>query len=405
MDEGERNNMGKQSSSVYRLLIGASISIFASIPVPSAYAYDCGDYQTDHCYSVFRFGGSDCGTPVYLDCIQGFRTQLDIVKLHGGNGFVDNEMWLANNNGKIGWVEAGYSTNPQDIGLPFYFWGQDEPSTGIFNEGYLGPVADSDFGKGAGLMIQYAGQNHFEVVVDVQGVIRYQLFPQNSMWTEEGRGSIQVGMELAGKSGADSPVAFFAGNSWIDRKKIVHTLTFDAPVQHDNPPYGNWGDWPSQMPGGTFFTICCVTEPTGPTGPPTGPFVSAAFAVKKSITEPVGLPAVKFQKPGSLRVDLEADVRSFAMHSPLPPKIAEASDQRAVSAVNCGMTTEKMSVVLKRKAVGLTPGKGLCYVELTGSFKISGPPNALKRLPQSYSKIFEVFDRKTGNMLMSGAIP
>ena len=65
------------------------------------------------------------------------------------------------------------------------------------------------------------------------------------------------------------------------------------------------------------------------------------------------------------------------------------------------MSSAAVGQRLNGASTGLPDDTPLCYVELTGDFTFSGPPGA----EPHFARGFEVFDAKTGNLLLAGGLP
>src|ERR1700722_2293564 len=101
--------------------------------------YNCGSVSANHCYGVAAWsqGGEFFGT--YAD--------ITITAMDGGDGFLDNEMWLvdnqssgckANSYGRC-WEEVGYINQNNGTSGEVYFWADARPrNDSTFNVHILG---------------------------------------------------------------------------------------------------------------------------------------------------------------------------------------------------------------------------------------------------------------------------
>jgi hypothetical protein len=90
--------------------------LISAVAVPGfAQSYSCPDDNNGHCYGIVRFFAP--GPPGTVGQFTGYATDVSIVPLNGGNGEINDEMWMGqfNNpacpglNGNICWVEVGLS--------------------------------------------------------------------------------------------------------------------------------------------------------------------------------------------------------------------------------------------------------------------------------------------------------
>src|SRR5436305_1038715 len=89
--------------------------------------YNCVNNSKDpsgHCYGLQWWGGAN-----------GADTRITLHSTSGGNGFVNNEMWLTT---LTYWVEAGVKSdtrfNPPDSSV--FFWADNRPNGGGYAEHY-----------------------------------------------------------------------------------------------------------------------------------------------------------------------------------------------------------------------------------------------------------------------------
>ena len=99
----------------------------------------------------------------------------------------------------------------------------------------------------------------------------------------------------------------------------------------------------------------------------------------------------------------EQDVRQYVNTSQtrsLGPKVAVTGPFTIEKVIF--LTEQELTALPGGIRTGLPSQTLVCYVELRGTFVISGPPGFT--IPP-YSKGFEVFDAATGNLLVNGATP
>lgn len=228
-------------------------------------AYSCNG----HCYA-----GIDWPNPV-----NGAETNISIVFITCGNcgGFVTNEMWVIGNYGNhacpipntpnvyLCWIEAGYSTwgvpnahfsnsciGPNGI-ANCYFWADNRPNGGYHEH----PTANiTQYGVYADFTIERNSTSSPTWDVYVNGG-HYQSTSNNFPVSD-----IQIGEELYGTGGANSPYTLWTYNRW--RSTRDNSWNFQgnsgSPIGPYNPPYGGWLHPPagSSNGGGTFWA--CTTS-------------------------------------------------------------------------------------------------------------------------------------------------
>lgn len=120
------------------------------------------------------------------------------------------------------------------------------------------------------------------------------------------------------------------------------------------------------------------------------------------IQMPQGVPAITPSRADALPSFTEAEVRDFVMTH--PPGKGASSSQYTIVTVDCALTSSDLSRILRDINTGLPDALRVCYIELEGSFTFIGPlsqPQGERRVV-IYPRGFEVFDAKTGNLLLDG---
>jgi hypothetical protein len=242
-------------------------------PTGAGAAYDCGDMQNGHCYSINRWTGT-------RGAFIGGDTTMYVASLNAGpnsflglNSFINNEMWISDTHNpgcpaNDCWVEVGYQDRNTD--LPWYFWSDQRPGGG-YNNHYVRQIPDNEFGGWADLSIARDPNDatRWNVMIRSQvpgGTYTVQQSAGNSMLAD----TQDIGMELAGRTGqASAPTATFTYNRWIwywngsDYVKPYQTsngilLIGKAGIFAGPPPYAQWAYTPSNSQvGGTLWTWCC----------------------------------------------------------------------------------------------------------------------------------------------------
>jgi hypothetical protein len=116
-----------------------------------------------------------------------------------------------------------------------------------------------------------------------------------------------------------------------------------------------------------------------------------------------GVAAVEVSRPGQVPGFATEELARFAETHPVP-KLMTGDGKAKVTKLDCGQTAKTVMALLRGKGTGLPDSTPVCYVELEGSFALSPPRSAGK--PRgggvALTTAFEVFDAKTGNLLLTG---
>jgi hypothetical protein len=244
--------------------------------------YSCGNPESGHCYGVNSWTQSTEYFGSYTNI-----TQVEMSCPSGCGGFIDDEMWLIDDNSSnctsnsfgMCWVEAGTTVN--EGGSPTFFWADARPGTGnTFNTHYLGG-ADA-----------VGTVDHYMIIKDGRSTPNnYLIFIYNdsqstlyngtsSVAGTGGCGSalpqmvgkrILIGQELAGSPStasvdASAGRADFTFNIWaVQALDAAYTFWYNAQsaaggVTSQNPPTASWAQnpgAPGAPVGGDFTTNCC----------------------------------------------------------------------------------------------------------------------------------------------------
>jgi hypothetical protein len=111
---------------------------------------------------------------------------------------------------------------------------------------------------------------------------------------------------------------------------------------------------------------------------------------------PTGRSAIKPTLSGVPSFSLN-DARTYAESGRIPIGVA-----RNVHATDAKfLTSAEVSQRLDGATTGLADDAPLCFVEMQGDFTFAGPSGATPH----FTRAFEVFDAKSGNLLLSGGLP
>jgi hypothetical protein len=250
----------------------AVVALFLFLNVLSTPAiagnYSCGDPNKNHCYGFVQWQEEPQYYGVYMDLLQ-----VAMNCPQGCDGFINNEMWLADYNSRACvanqfsqcWVEAGFHASDGG-GNPIYFWADARPlSSNTYNNHFLSQADLADF-------------EHFMIIKDsrngAQGVYQVWiyndshsvLFNGTSTNNNMSANAINMGSELAGTNGASAGLAQFTRNIWAVKPLGPEYVfwynreTDKGVVTSNSPPSASWLIDPSLPPppeGGMFTTSCC----------------------------------------------------------------------------------------------------------------------------------------------------
>lgn len=245
---------------VYGIMGTQTVSAATLAPaIPTTLTYSC---STTHCYGRDEWQGS----------VSGALTDTSVVHLSSGNGFIDDEMWVAQqsssgdcaNNGNFCWVEAGYANGDAENGEigQYFYWADVRPcSCGGYHEHDSPVLSNGDYGNEADVGIFRDDSSDWGVYVDgadtsISGVSSSQTMQPTI---------ILIGQELAGTSGANAPTAHFTYNYWQNPNNgswnfqtVDGTLDpcLDNQCNPHNPPWAGWvaNQTPHNGNGGNFYT-------------------------------------------------------------------------------------------------------------------------------------------------------
>jgi hypothetical protein len=236
----------------WTLVLGCSSSLGGQ---PSPTPYHCGTAAAGHCYAEAFLGSHATG----------FRTTVTVAnRFLPGDIFITNEFWLTNYNGNNGWIEIGYQY--QRYLEERYFWAQLDPDTTNFTSHEIAPVPAEDIGTRVTIDVHQIGDNQFQLSLE-SGSMSFTMPINLHLWDGTYGGTVKVGTELAGSTGAQASLAEFVDNQVYDTSFQRHFVTeLAGPDSIDSPPYGGWLQQPSDAagadgggsPGGVFSTYCCA---------------------------------------------------------------------------------------------------------------------------------------------------
>jgi hypothetical protein len=151
------------------------------------------------------------------------------------------------------------------------------------------------------------------------------------------------------------------------------------------------------------MTYCCVQATTTRLPPP--PVRQSTQSGAAEIHQPRGVEAVRPTKAGAVPAFAPEDLANFVQTHPVLV-VGQLEPQPKVTTLDCSYTAKGLAGVLRNKVTGLPDDMRVCYVELQGKFAVRTPPSKQKSGPQTlvFDKGFEVFDARTGNLMLSGGL-
>jgi hypothetical protein len=193
--------------------------------------YSCGNGSGSHCYGIVTLPAALNGEPNF----RGFVTTVNAVSLNSGNGETNDEIWVVqqNNNacGNLGtgnqcWIEVGLSAGANSGGcsLPsnetHIFWADNRPNQGFFCHDQ-GALQSQEFNQPVFLAIAIRPDepNSYDVeALTCTSVSGNGSCPRRAIIGKSSNNTmaadvIEMGMEVAGSSGATAPNTNFIDSS------------------------------------------------------------------------------------------------------------------------------------------------------------------------------------------------
>jgi hypothetical protein len=137
--------------------------------------------------------------------------------------------------------------------------------------------------------------------------------------------------------------------------------------------------------------------------PPTGSPPKLKLALPAGTPQqPVGVKAITPTSNG-IPAFTKGDVIKYVKTHNMPFNVAPLSDITDVQV--SFITSKEVNALLNRQNTHIPDNYLLCFVTLTGKFIFPGPPTVDgKTSSATYQHAFEIFDAKTGNLLMGGGL-
>jgi len=274
---------GDAIRTVSRFLAPAAILLLlsgASCPPGPGRTYSCGDPTSahGHCYGIVSFNVTDFGNGLNFGL---FSTVVNAVALLGGSvagtknpGELNDEFWVTQKRVPTGcvdrdgtqipcWVEVGLSAggcsiSPNETHL---FWADNRPFEGFFCHD-LGPLEQQEFGHDTSLLIRQnaSDTSTYDVIVitcvDASAQCSGRGFIGESTVNAMFPDDVDMGMELAGTTGANAPGTNFLGTI-VTGRNGPKFLDVNGVIRNDMPTTAAWSSLPTSGNGGSFHTSCC----------------------------------------------------------------------------------------------------------------------------------------------------
>ncbi|HYU71548.1 MAG TPA: hypothetical protein VEL31_02615 [Ktedonobacteraceae bacterium] len=121
-----------------------------------------------------------------------------------------------------------------------------------------------------------------------------------------------------------------------------------------------------------------------------------------TLQQPVGEPAITPTSRDIPAFTKEDVIKYIRTHDML---FSDTSPSAITGIEVTFITSKEVNKIINRQGTGIPDNYLLCFARLTGTFTFPGPPT-IKGQPTSstYEEAYEVFDAKTGNLLMGGAL-
>jgi hypothetical protein len=225
--------------------------------------YNCPD--SAHCYAVAEWSAQALQTC----CLAGGEVNISYTDLSGGDGFVDNELWLVQHGNAqcinlllnipdVCWVEVGMIAEPSQFSGTRYFWADNTPALGFaFHPLGLVPSLDQNPQTPDGFFITADGPDTYQVAIiglQTNSALIFAYSTNNAMTPD----TLEMGQELYGTNGARS--ASFADYSFLtyySGEFGLNISTTPSTQRSDSPPVFTWINVPSNTIYGEFHTQCC----------------------------------------------------------------------------------------------------------------------------------------------------
>lgn len=392
---------------------------------PAASPYSCGTGSGGHCYGI------DTGPPSVIhpgDVVVLTATGVSMLmntinpgSSGSGDVFFSDETWLLQGfNELVGWVEAGQLDDR--FGGLRYFWAEmfipqsRDFHDIVFIEHDLGPVSSADATAGTFVDIRRTEPDRFAVRV-LASEHSFSAQAENFMWTRaKDVGDIEIGLELAGTTGAFAPPVSMHPRYWdATGVRREWTLPSSEPtpigLPADPPIQAGWLTPPGPS-GATWLTSCCtpaqaMTRASAVGGPPVA--AVAVLAVAQPTTPPEA--ASPIDKPPMAPVGVATANQDLIAHpDSLPQAVLGGllgkigATVAAVTGSGCDIASAAGQQLPGPSTAGLDSSRPVCWFKFSGNFGVAAPKTRERASTTIwFDAAYAVFDAQSHNLLSAGA--
>ncbi len=149
-----------------------------------------------------------------------------------------------------------------------------------------------------------------------------------------------------------------------------------------------------------IYLIIMVTDTSDKNATSQSSSMNMAMPTKTVVPYPPGVPAISPTLPGKIPAYTTEDVRRYISSHALPAGLTVSGKQPAITKIEF-ISAHQANLLLQGKSIERPDTALVCYVELNGLFfKNSGSSSGATPPSATNSTAIEIFDAKTGNMLM-----
>jgi len=156
----------------------------------------------------------------------------------------------------------------------------------------------------------------------------------------------------------------------------------------------------TQMPRPTIW----AASQNGNPAPPAVPKTPVAYPEMPG-QRPTGTPAMHPTHPDQTPAFSADELRQYLMSTPGAFGTEKASTVK-ITRIDCNMKGGDVGGILQRVDTGLSNDTSVCYVEFSGVVTYYGLPSqrSARGTLLTFNTGFKVFDAKTGNLMLTGAM-
>jgi hypothetical protein len=339
-----------------------------------------------------------------------------------GDVFFTDETWLMEgSNDIVSWVEAG-QFDERFKGL-IYFWAemflpQSRDFHGlVFTEHDLAPISSADATAGTTVQIRRTAPDLFTVRV-LTSEHTYTAQAENFMWTRaKDFGDIEMGLELAGTTGAFAPPVSMQPR-WWDATGALHEWSLPSSPSPaigtpspEPPVQAGWLTPPG--PNGAVWLTSCCTPPAHAmamaSAMPALRMAARMFDAPLPTTPPA--PNTPIDHPPIAPIGVPAANQDLVAHPGSLPQAVEngllgkiGGTSVAVTGSACGTASTVGQQLPGPSTAGLDDSRQLCWFKFSGNFGVAAPKTPERASTTiRFDSAYAVFDAQSHNLLSAGA--